>query len=57
MTLSAEQLKAIREAVAEQQRNGGLDHLAERTLAGELDGTPMMQAAIGAVQRVLEAGQ
>jgi len=51
--LSGEQLITVREAVADTHRSTGLAHLADRTLAGELDGTPMMQAAVTAVERVL----
>jgi hypothetical protein len=54
MTLSGDHLMTVRAAVADTQRAGGLQHLAERTLRGEMDATPMVQAAATAVERVLK---
>jgi hypothetical protein len=52
-TINGDQLIAVREAVADVQKQLGLGHLAERILRGELDGQPIMLAAIAAVERVL----
>lgn len=51
--ISGEQLEIVRVAVADTHRASGLAHLVERTLAGELDAAPMIQAAALAVERVL----
>ena len=51
--LTGDQLRIVREAVADTQRSSGLAHLAERTLQGECDQVPLMQAAVTAVERVL----
>ena len=51
--LSGDHLIAVREAVAGVQRRLGTPHLAERTLKGEGDNLPMMEAAAAAVDRVL----
>jgi hypothetical protein len=51
--INGDQMVAVREAVAGVQRELGFGHLAERILRGEMDGQPMMRAAIAAVERVL----
>jgi hypothetical protein len=53
-TLSGDHLITCRRAVADVQRSAGLGHLAERTLKGEADQLPLMQAAAIAVERVLK---
>lgn len=52
--INADQMVTIRAAVAEQHRRNCCPELAERTERGEMDTTPMMQAAVTAVERVLE---
>jgi len=52
--LSPDQLVTVRRAVAAEQRRSGVAHLADRTEAGEMDTTPLMQAAIAAVAAILK---
>ena len=54
ISLCPDQMSTVREAVAEQQEATGLAHLAGRTRRGEMDATPMVQAAATAVERVLK---
>ena len=51
--INGDQLLVVREAVAEVQHQAGLPSMAERTLRGEMDNLPIMQAAIYSVERVL----
>jgi hypothetical protein len=51
--LKGDHLITVREAVADTPRSCGTPQLAERTLKGEGDQLPMMQAAVTAVERVL----
>ena len=51
--LSGDHLIAVREAVADVQHRLGFPENADRTRRGEMDGQPIMQGAISAVERVL----
>lgn len=53
--IDGDQLELIREAVAGIQQACGFEGTAARTLAGEQDQLPMMQAAIAAVENVFQA--
>lgn len=52
--IGADHLLTVRRVVAEQHRKNGVPELAERTERGEMDTTPVMAAAIAAVEAVLE---
>jgi hypothetical protein len=52
--LSGDHLITVRRAVADTQQRLGNGQLAERTLKGEADQLPMMEAAALAVERVLK---
>lgn len=54
LMLGGDHLVTIRHAVSEVQEDLGLLEMARRTRCGELDGQPIMQAAIRAVERVLK---